>query len=179
MITFHNPEWIESPDCVSLHSEVLLDASDITAGVKPCPFCGSLHLTIGNSHTPCFSVVCDLCGATVTGRGVWPRKGSYYPTRKAAMRGYRAAFKSAVEHWNMRAKKQRAFNVNNIVLVKLTEQGRKLLKSRNHYIPKEDKDGYSEWQIWSLMNALGADIGPCFNDLPFETVIKTKYAEEA
>jgi hypothetical protein len=69
------------------------------------------------------------------------------------------------------------FNLNNKVRVKLTDAGRAALK-RDHALfwsaqgctmpylpPKEDADGWSEWQLWSLMSALG--------NLVFSNVMET------
>lgn len=76
------------------------------------------------------------------------------------------------------------FNINNYVLVKLTEEGKRLLVE-DHYKfwesagrtppypyeePKEDYFGYSKWQLWSLMNKLGCYCGlGC--EVPFDTNI--------
>lgn len=81
-------------------------------------------------------------------------------------------------------KQKIAFNVNQYVLVKLTEFG-KVQLCKDHYefwiatgrsnipefkLPKEDSHGYSKWQLWSLMEHLGkyCHLG---NKLPFETDI--------
>lgn len=58
------------------------------------------------------------------------------------------------------------FNINYNVKVKLTKKGRSLAK----YLPKEDDDGYTTWQLWVLMNEFGEHmiIGL---DVPFETNI--------
>jgi len=82
------------------------------------------------------------------------------------------------------------FNVNDTVKVKLTDYGKECL--RNDYndlvrglkdlvgedytpyefrLPEEDKDGYSEWQLWVLMEKLGRHTGWGLADLPFETTI--------
>ena len=66
----------------------------------------------------------------------------------------------------------KSFNINNTVKVKLTELGKQMLeKDYNEFWsahgaggrldkypyepPKEDKDGYVEFQLWSLMYQLG------------------------
>ena len=63
----------------------------------------------------------------------------------------------------------KSFNTNSTVKVKLTELGKKMLERdhnefwgsrgilRDHPYkpPKEDKDGYVEFQLWSLMYQLG------------------------
>lgn len=74
------------------------------------------------------------------------------------------------------------FNINNKVRVKLTEEGHRILK-RNHdrfwrllepkqgYDPPvEDKNGFSDWQMWELMREFGPDL---YNGckVPFETTI--------
>ncbi len=80
------------------------------------------------------------------------------------------------------------FNINENVKVKLTDYGREeLLKSSENFrkmfpqvkleykleykLPKEDKDGYSTWQLWDLMHQLGhLCIMGC--KPPFETTMK-------
>lgn len=60
------------------------------------------------------------------------------------------------------------FNINNFVKVKLTETGRKELfkqhkelRKRFHelppyeLLPKEDSEGWSSWQLWTLMLYFG------------------------
>lgn len=72
------------------------------------------------------------------------------------------------------------FNLNNKVRVKLTDSGRAALK-RDHALfwseqgrtmpylaQKEDADGWSEWQLWSLMSALGNHL-----ELGFANVMET------
>lgn len=74
------------------------------------------------------------------------------------------------------------FNVNEEVLVKLTEFG-KIQLCKDHYefwvqsgvknipefhLPKEDSFGYSKWQLWDLMQRLGKYCG-LGNKLPFDT----------
>ena len=78
----------------------------------------------------------------------------------------------------------KSFNINNTVKVKLTELGKQVLeKDHNEFWsshgnlnehpyepPKEDKDGYAEFQLWSLMYQLGKyHILGC--ELPIDTVI--------
>lgn len=104
MKTFSNPKWLDVPGDARLHAEVLLEAGNKDRPVLPCPFCGSQHMTISNSHTPCFQVDCDNCTGQVTGAAVYARSnGGRYQTRKAALAGYRRAFKSAINAWNRRA----------------------------------------------------------------------------
>lgn len=75
------------------------------------------------------------------------------------------------------------FNINNSVRVKLTEYGRECLRKNHNQLfegstvrpeyspPKEDADGWSEWQLWCLMSEIGPHISLGFNP-PFETEIE-------
>ena len=72
------------------------------------------------------------------------------------------------------------FNINDKVRVRLTEKGRAaLIKQHDDYFegrvpyspPKEDADGWSEWQLWSLMQDLG-HLCRLGIDPPFETIIQ-------
>lgn len=75
------------------------------------------------------------------------------------------------------------FNVNNKVRVKLTDKGRAALRKQwetmfagyldkyPYRAPTEDADGWSEWQLWGLMESLGAECTIGF-DPPFETEIE-------
>lgn len=103
MKTFSNPQWLDVPGNVRLRAEVLLEAGDKRRPVLPCPFCASKHMTILNALAPCFKVACDNCSAEVHGLEVAPRGDGLYQTRKAALAGYRRAFKSAINAWNRRA----------------------------------------------------------------------------
>lgn len=77
------------------------------------------------------------------------------------------------------------FSINDKVKVQLTELGRKILDDQHRSLearfpavkqfgrhdPKDDSDGWSEWQLWELMKKFGGHIrngGP----LPFHTVIR-------
>lgn len=77
------------------------------------------------------------------------------------------------------------FNVNDHVKVRLTERGRTLLR-KNHdklfapvppaarmefFLPEEDAEGWSEWQLWCLMQEFGPHMHMGF-DPPFETTIE-------
>jgi hypothetical protein len=75
------------------------------------------------------------------------------------------------------------FNVNDKVRVRLTDTGRRILKL-NHdavfigelaekypYEPPKEEDGWSEWQMWSLMNELGQHCRMGCPQ-PFETTIQ-------
>ena len=78
------------------------------------------------------------------------------------------------------------FNINNIVRVKLTDHGRSIHRERFRKLnakrkvtsdikyspPVEDKDGWSRWQLWALMEAFGEHSGllksPFHGDIEFE-----------
>lgn len=77
------------------------------------------------------------------------------------------------------------FNINDMVLVKLTDVGREILKRQHvefwagtgrpaphEYTPTaEDAEGWSRWQLWCLMQDLGPHVGNGL-PLPFETTIR-------
>ena len=76
------------------------------------------------------------------------------------------------------------FNLNDKVRVKLTERGRAALEADHiafwasvvgrampYTPPKEDADGWSEWQLWSLMSALGNHLKIGFSSV-METTIQ-------
>ena len=80
------------------------------------------------------------------------------------------------------------FNVNNYVKVKLNEAGLNELK-RQHYelskvipnlrefrVPKTDQDGYSKWQLHSLMNTFG-HMMTLSNEVAFDAVIKIEIGD--
>ena len=78
------------------------------------------------------------------------------------------------------------FNINNNVQVRLNDIGRAELKRQyeelyssipeplrtdKFVLPKEDSEGWSEWQMWTLMNHFGHMV--CIGiELPFETTIR-------
>ena len=70
------------------------------------------------------------------------------------------------------------FNINHMVRVKLTDKGRaihrenwEILSRKLGYCPPvEDKNGWSTWQMWSLMNHFGEHLF-CGSEPPFETTI--------
>lgn len=79
-------------------------------------------------------------------------------------------------------KKWRKFNVNEKVRVRLTDLGRRVLREewdelrRVHplvgkHTPPKEKDGWSEWQMWQLINHFGAHTGLGL-DPAFETTIE-------
>ena len=84
-----------------------------------------------------------------------------------------------------------AFNINGSVLVKLTDYGRNCLRANYNRLaeayggkltwkfrlPKEDSEGWSRWQMWSLMEELGPHIKMGFNP-PFETEIKIEVCRQ-
>lgn len=68
-----------------------------------------------------------------------------------------------------------SFNINDAVLVRLTEHGRRILdaqKATNGYANyAEDGDGWSRWQLWVLASIFGDYLSNgCV--LPFETCIR-------
>lgn len=87
-----------------------------------------------------------------------------------------------------------SFNINSYVYVKLTKKGLDILKKEHDDLkyfygdkgslpdfepPAANSDGYSKFQLWSLMATFGGD---CFNgcDVPFETtfLIDKEYLDE-
>jgi len=81
-------------------------------------------------------------------------------------------------------KKMKSFNINETVKVRLTEFGKGLHKKQwedfwnshgkldkfPYEPPKEDENGYCEFQMWDLMEKFGNHCGLC-KELAFETVI--------
>lgn len=76
------------------------------------------------------------------------------------------------------------FNINNIVRIKLTRRGEEILRKQfnelaarypasfgEYVLPKKDSRGFTEFQMWEVMNKFGQDT---FNgsDLAFETTIE-------
>ena len=80
----------------------------------------------------------------------------------------------------------KSFNINETVKVRLTKFGKELHKKQwedfwssigrldefPYVHPKEDENGYVEFQLWSLMQQFG-DYCSLSKELPFETVILT------
>jgi len=82
-------------------------------------------------------------------------------------------------------------NINDMVKVRLTDEGRRLhranhdefvngIKTRSgkpitleYDAPKEDTDGWSRWQLWSLMQEFGHHMSLGRNP-PFETEIEVE-----
>jgi hypothetical protein len=84
---------------------------------------------------------------------------------------------------NMAEKKRIPFNVNDGVRIKLNDIGREILRQQNiefverssgkfwPSMPKEDADGWSEWQLWDVMHRFG-DHMRLGMVVPFETAIE-------
>lgn len=87
------------------------------------------------------------------------------------------------------------FNINENVKVRLTDYGRRLHKENwsrlvamagrpkgwDYSPPKEDAEGWSEWQLWTLMQELGPHIhmgGDNPFDLEIEIVCKQTEAAQ-
>ena len=75
------------------------------------------------------------------------------------------------------------FNLNQNVRVQLTEEGREIHRkgyedlvkqfpniSYEYEVPKEDKDGWSKWQMWNLIQIFGSHIAMGIAS-PFNTTI--------
>lgn len=72
-------------------------------------------------------------------------------------------------------------NLNDRVRVKLTDHGREILRKdyeerfaflgRKYVPPKEDAEGWSEWQLWNLFQDFGQHIY-LGGKLPFDTIIQ-------
>jgi len=74
------------------------------------------------------------------------------------------------------------FSLSHYVQVKLTDFGRRALRSQHakfyehaprvpeYELPEEDRDGWSRWQLWDLMNRLGEYCRGA--PVPFETIIR-------
>ena len=81
------------------------------------------------------------------------------------------------------------FNVNNLVRVKLTDEGRRIhrqqfrklnatlkITSNMKYLPPvEDSDGWSSWQLWVLIETFGEHTGVCKQ--PFECDIEFEVSD--
>jgi hypothetical protein len=75
------------------------------------------------------------------------------------------------------------FNINNYVLVQLTDHGREIIrenfanlkksfpKLNGPNLPNEDEGSWSRWQLWDLMSTFGPHIGLGLEN-PFATVIQ-------
>lgn len=69
--------------------------------------------------------------------------------------------------------KRDSINLNHNVRVKLTEHGVNIFRTyHNDVEPEVDEDGYTTFQLWTLMAMFGAHVGLAFpNGLPFESEI--------
>ena len=75
------------------------------------------------------------------------------------------------------------FNINDTVMVRLTEYGKEKHRESHekfykelgmnveYTAPKEDEDGWSKWQLWDLMSEFGKYIS-LGGRVPFETTIR-------
>lgn len=75
------------------------------------------------------------------------------------------------------------FNLNDYVLIRLTDVGRESLRNQHEVLrrqgvplrvykpPREDANGWSRWQLWSLMDHFGA-LTYLGCPVPFETTIR-------
>ena len=71
--------------------------SDLT--VRRCPFCGSGTVKISNTHTACYTVACETCGAEVTGRSAERN----WKTARSKVKDHLLAIRDAVKMWNRRS----------------------------------------------------------------------------
>lgn len=79
------------------------------------------------------------------------------------------------------------FNINEHVLIKLTDAGRKILEAQHAklyapahvpYTPPKEVDGWSEWQLWDLMSTFGPCMHLGMHQVPFETTIRIEKPTE-
>lgn len=68
--------------------------------LRPCPFCGSGEIVVGNTHTPHYRAECQKCGAE--GPSVNPPKRYATKTPASVRRQHEVAFDQAVDAWNKR-----------------------------------------------------------------------------
>lgn len=82
------------------------------------------------------------------------------------------------------------FNINDCVRVKLTPHGHEIVRKRYEKLkaalpvtanfkftpPKEDSDGWSRWQVWSLMETFGEHVGLAL-PIPFKTSMEFEVKE--
>ena len=67
--------------------------------IRRCPFCGSRAVRISNTHTACYTVVCDDCGGEITGKCCEKK----WKSARAKIAGHLTAIRNATEKWNERA----------------------------------------------------------------------------
>jgi len=60
--------------------------------LEPCPFCGG-DAEIENTHTPCYTVVCSVCGA---------EKDDTQSYKKDTLTEHLQSAKRAIAGWNVR-----------------------------------------------------------------------------
>ena len=84
-----------------------------------------------------------------------------------------------VEEEEGRGGKPMKFNINETVLVKLTDYGREIWRTSNLSLNlppptpvAEDREGWSSWQMWLLMEVFGPYIHMGATSLPFEPTIR-------
>ncbi len=63
------------------------------------------------------------------------------------------------------------FNINYTVWVKLTEKGKRIVESDGTWQHNKVVDGWTEVQLWVLMQTFGEHIGNGI-EIPFETEIR-------
>lgn len=62
-------------------------------------------------------------------------------------------------------------NINKSVCIKLTDHGKSIIRRSQWFsVPPEDDDGWSEWQLWCVMEVFGKHI-TIGSVPPFETDI--------
>lgn len=71
----------------------------------------------------------------------------------------------------MTATEPKTFNMNNVVRVRLTPPGRKVLVALHQRPVEEDADGWSRWQLWDLLTVFGPVVKWGWRR-PFEPVIR-------
>lgn len=75
------------------------DGSHAGFALKPCPFCGSTDVELGNTHSASYSIECLNCDGSIQGE----RKGAQRPrTKLACEAAHRQAMRSAADKWNRR-----------------------------------------------------------------------------
>lgn len=67
--------------------------------LKHCPFCGSVDVTVHNTHTPSYWAECLSCGCKKHCEYTAPGRCK---TKLSVERHHRAAFNSAIKSWNTR-----------------------------------------------------------------------------
>jgi hypothetical protein len=109
--------------------------------------------------------------------------GAPFPSH-ASMRKADAALTAALPLIEEACRPAGSFNVNEYVLVRLTEHGREIIRKDDakwgelypslrgrSTLPKEDADGWSKWQLWHLMQTFGPHVANGVQN-PFETTIR-------